>query len=225
MQTDPFFTDGRSAVLNPEVFCLNNSATYGYISDTIDREAMEKEFADADGSPLGSDTREGFEKGAISIQCDLANAAIARPGHIIRFRIGSGDEYYVAGKFGRARARNDIVKGSLAVKRAYNPIITNLLSLEFGQRTNLTQAAGVLAGALAAAPTVVNTRSGSTLAYTMAAAPDSAALPGWLTINASTGALSGTAVAGSWVVDIICTETLAGQETRVGFGRMGLTIT
>ena len=117
------------------------------------------------------------------------------------------------------------MKGSLAVKRAYNPILTNLLSLEFGQRTNLTQAAGVLAGDLAAAPTVVNTRTSGVLAYTMAASPGSAALPSWLSCNASTGALSGTAVAGSWVVDIICTETLTGQETRVGFGRMGIVIT
>lgn len=224
MQTDPFFTDGRSAVLNPVVTCLNNSASYGYISDTIDREAIAKEHADPDGSPLGSDTREGFEKGAISIQCNLANADIARPGHIIKLQIGAGDEYYIAQKFGRARQRGEIVKGSLAVIKAYNPILTNLLSLEYGQRIALTQAAGALTGALAAAVTVVNTRAGSTIAYTVAAANGST-LPGWITCNPSTGALSGTAVAGSWELDIICTETLAGQETRVGFGRIGMTIT
>ncbi|MBC7367564.1 MAG: hypothetical protein H7343_12285 [Undibacterium sp.] len=226
MQTDPVFTDGRSAVLNPVLTNMNVAGqTYEYLSDSIDRDAIEQEHSDADGSPLGSDTREGFEKGSITVQLNLATDVIARPSHVLKLQIGNGDEFYIAGKFGRARTRNQITKGAIAVKKAYNPIISNLLDPEYGQRKNLTQAAGVLAGALAAAAATINTRTGGVLAYTMAAAPGSAALPGWLTCSPTTGGLSGTAVVGAWVIDIVCTETLAGQETRVGFGRMGMIIT
>lgn len=230
MQTDPFFTDGRQAVLNPLVECLNLTGDgttyqrYEYLSDSIDREAVEKEHADADGSPLGSDTREGFLKGAINLQLTKVTHSIPRPGHIIHLDVGDGDEYYVAGKFGRARTRNDIIKGALQVKRAYNPIVTSLLSSAYGQRKKLTQAAGALAGDLAAAQSIVNTRTGGTVAYTLAAAPGYS-VPGWLSINASTGALSGTAVAGTWVLYIVATETLTGEETRAGFGILEMVIT
>jgi hypothetical protein len=230
MQSEPYFTDGRAAILNPLVECLNIAGDgttyqrYEYLSDSIDREAIEKEHADADGSPLGSDTREGFLKGAINIQLTKASHSVARPGHIIHVSIGDGEEYYIAGKFGRARTRNDIVKGALQVKRAYNPILTTLLSEAFGQRKAFTQAAGALAGTLAAAQTVVNTRTGASLAYAVAGAPGYT-VPAWLTCNATTGALSGNAVAGAWDLVITCTDTLAGEETRVGFGVMAMTIT
>jgi hypothetical protein len=230
MQTDPYFSDGRAAILNPLVECLNLTGDgstyqrYEYLSDSIDREAIEKEHADADGSPLGSDTREGFLKGAINLQLTKVTHSIARPGHIIHLSIGDGDEYYIAGKFGRARTRNDIVKGALQVKRAYNPILTTLLSEAYGQRKAFTQAAGALAGTLAAAQTVVNTRTGATLAYAVAGAAGYT-VPSWLTCNATTGALSGNAVAGSWELIITCTDTLAGEESRVGFGVMAMTIT
>jgi hypothetical protein len=230
MQTDPHFTDGRSAVLDPLVECLNITGDgttyqrYEYMSDTIDRDAIEKEHADADGSPLGSDTREGFQKGAINLCITKASHTIPRPAHIIHLSIGDGDEYYIAGKFGRARTRNDVTKGSLAVKRAYNPIVTSLLTEAYGQRKSMTQAAGALSAPITTAPTVVNTRTSATLAWSMVAAPGYT-IPGWLSINASTGALSGTAVAGTWEIDIICTDTLTGEETRSGFGRLQLVIT
>lgn len=230
MQTDPSFTDGRSAVLAPLVQCLNLTGDgttyqrYEYLSDNIDREAKEIEHMDADGSPLGSDTREGFLKGTINLQLTLATHSIPRPGHVIHLDIGGGDEYYIAGKFGRARTRNDIIRGALVVKRAYNPIVTSLLSEAYGQRKSLTQAAGALSGSLAAAQTAVNTRSGATVAYSIAAAPGYT-VPGWLSINSSTGALSGTAVAGTWELDIIVTDTLSGEETRKGFGRLQMIIT
>lgn len=228
MQTDPKFTDGRSAVLNPLLECLNLTGDgtthqrYEYLSDTIDREAIEKEHVDADGSPLGSDTREGFMKGAINLQLNQASHAIARPGHIIHLDIGDGDEYYIAGKFGRARTRNEVVKGSLQVKRAYNPIVTSLLSEAYGQRKTFTQAAGELS--VATSHTVVNTRDGATVTWSLAAASGSE-VPGWLSINPSTGALSGTAVAGSWEIHVVVTDTLTGEETRTGFGILSLTIT
>lgn len=230
MQTDPSFTDGRAAILNPLVQCLNLTGDgstyqrYEYLSDSIDRDAIEKEHTDADGSPLGSDTREGFLKGAINVQLTKVTHKIPRPGHIIQLSIGDGEEYYIAGKFGRARTRNDIIKGALAVKRAYNPIVTSLLSEAYGQRKAATQAAGALTSPITTAPTVVNTRTGATLAWSIDAAPGFT-VPAWITCNASTGALSGTAVAGAWEFFIVCIDTLAGEETRQGFGVLALTIT
>jgi len=230
MQTDPFFTDGRSAILNPLVECLNIVGIgtpfqrYEYLGDSIDREAIEKEHTDGDGSPLGSDTREGFEKGAINIQLNLLTDTVARPGHIIALSIGAVIEYYIAGKFGRSRQRNEIVKGAIGVKRAYNPIIVSLLSAAFGQRRSFAQAAGALTAPITTAPTVVNTRATATLAYSLAGAPGFV-LPAWLSINATTGVLSGTAVAGTHEFDVVLTDTLATEETRVGFGRMVLVIT
>ena len=232
MQTDPKYTDGRSAILDPILECLNIAGSgttyqrYEYLSDTIDREAIVKEHSDADGSPLGSDTREGHAKGVINLQLTYASDTIARPAHIIHLNTtGDGaDEYFVAGKFGRARTRNDIVKGSLQVEKVYNPIIVTLLTEAYGQRRSFTQAAGSLTGTPAAALTTVNTRTGSTLAYSLAAVAGYA-LPGWLSISSSTGALSGTAVAGTFEFDIVVTETLTGEETRKGSGRCVLVIT
>ncbi len=228
MQNEPVFTDGRSGVFDPLVQVLNlagNGTTYlrySYLSDSIDREAVEKEHMNADGEPLGSDTRAGFEKGAINVQLDNANDKVASPGHIVHVDIGQGAEYYVAGKFGRARTRNDIVKGALAVKRAYNPIVTSTLTEEFGQKKFLTQAAGALSVGLT--HTVVNTRAGATVVWALAAAPGFT-LPGWLMIDTSTGALSGTAVAGTFEFDLIVTDTLAKYKTRKGFGRINLIVT
>lgn len=230
MQTDPHYTDGRSAILDVILECLNLAGVgttyqrYEYMGDSIDAEAVVKEHGDADGSPLGSDTREGFSKGSINLQLTLASDKIARPGHIIHLAIGSADEYYVAGKFGRARSRNDVVKGALAVTRCYNPIIVTLLTEAYGQRRSFTQAAGSLTGTPAAAMSTVNTRTGSTLAYALAAVPGYS-LPGWLSCSSSTGALSGTAVAGTFEFDIVVTETLTGEETRQGSGRCVLVIT
>lgn len=228
MQTNPTYTDGRSGIQNPILECLNYPGDgttyqrYQYLGDSIDREAIEKEHMGPDGDPLGSDTREGFEKGAINLQLDSTLHSVARPGHIIHLDIGEGAEYFIAAKFGRARTRNDIVKGSLQVKKAINPVVTSLLTAAYGQGKRHTQAAGALAGAVLTT-TVVNTRAGATLGYELKAAPGSA-VPGWLSINAATGVIAGLAVVGSWEVDVVVTDTLAGFATRVGFGRLALII-
>lgn len=228
--TDPSFTDGKVAVLDPLVECLNLTGDgttyqrYDYISDTIDREAVEKEFADADGHPLGSDTREGMQKGAISLLKHKASHKSPAPGHIIHLDVGDGSEYYIAGKPGNGRTRNEQSRFSVNVKRAYNPIVVSLLSEAYGQRFIFTQAEGTLAGDLTSALVAVNTRTGATLTWSLAAKPGYT-VPGWLSINSSTGALSGTAAAGSWELEIILTDVLAGQETRRGFGTLSLVIT
>lgn len=230
MQTDPSFTDGRSATGEPLLECLNlpgdgtTYQRYEYLSDTIDKDAVEKKHADADGSPLGSFTQEGFEEGAINLQLTKASHTIARPAHIVRLDRGAGFEYYVAGKFGRATTRREVVKGALKVTRCYNPIILSLLTSAYGGMTKATQAAGVLTAPISTAPTAVNTRTSATLAWSMAAEPGFT-VPSWLSINATTGVLSGTAVAGNWRIAIILTDTLAGEETRVGSCILDLTIT
>lgn len=223
-------TDGRTATGEPVLECLNYAGDgttyqrYEYLGDTIDAEAIEKEHADADGSPLGSFTQEGFIKGSIPLQLSKASHSIARPGHIVRLDAGAGFEYYIAGKFGRARTRREVVKGALAVKKCYNPIVVSLLTSAYGQRKKATQAAGALATPISDAPTALNTRTGATLAWSIAARPGYT-VPAWLTCNSSTGALSGTAVAGHWEFDIVITDTLTGEETREGFGILDLTIT
>jgi hypothetical protein len=227
-QSEPHFSDGGVAIFDPYLAVLNFSPAklLDYMSDSIDVEAVEQEFADSDGSPLGSDTRAGFEKGSISFQYNLASQAgvVLKPGFILALDKGQGMKYYVAGKPGTASTRNQMVKGSVAAKRSYNPILTDLLSSDLGQGKSLTQAAGALSGDRSAARVAVNTRSGSTLAYSLAAIPGGS-IPGWLSINASTGALSGTSVAGTFVVDIVVTETLSGQPDRIGVGRLTLVIT
>lgn len=226
--TDPQFSDGKVTILDPLLECLNLSGDgttyqrYGYLSDTIDREAVEKDYADASGHPLGSDTVEGMEKGAIAFLKTKASHKTPRPGHIIHLDIGNGSEYYIAGKPGQSRTNREQVRGSVNVKRAYNPIVTSLLSEEYGQRKTFSGTAGALS--VGTTHTVVNTRSGATVAWSLAAAPGYT-VPAWLTINGSTGALSGTAAAGSWELYLVVTDTLTGQEDRVGFGIMGLTIT
>lgn len=224
MQTNPKYSDGKAGIANPivENLCVSGQF-YNYLSDSIDRESIEKDHTDADGGPLGSDTREGFEKGAINLQLSAVTDTIARPGHIIKLDIGDGFEYFVAGKFGRARTRNDVTKGSLQVKKAINPVITTLLSAAYGQGFKHTQAAGALAGAVLTS-VAVNTRDGSTLVWSIAASPGFT-VPGWLSINASTGVISGTAVAGTFEVQIVLTDTLAGSLTRVGYGILNMVIT
>lgn len=226
-QSDSSYSDGRSGLKDPYLAILNYSPVklLDYMSDTIDRESVDQDHADSDGGALGSDTGSGAEKGAISFQFNLAtDQRKLRPGHILHLDIGEGAEYYVARKPGVGRTRNQTVKGSVNVIRAVAPVFTDLLSETKGQFKSFTQAAGSLTGTPAAARTVVNTRTGATLAYSMAAKPGNT-LPAWLSINASTGALTGTAVAGTFDLDLICTDTVTGEIDRVGYGRMQLVIT
>lgn len=228
MQTNPAHTDGRSAVLDPLVECLNLSGSadgttyqrYGYLNDSIDVEGISKEHADADGSPLGSDTREGFEKGNISVVFNKVTAKPPRPGYILGCDFGDGMEYYVVGKPGRSRERNQTKKAQFQVTRCYNPIVTSCLSEAYGSRKAVT----IAAGAVNITNTVVNTRTGGTGTWSLEAAPGYT-VPAWLTINGSTGALSGTAVAGSWELYVVYTETLTGEETRKAAGILALTVT
>lgn len=223
-------SDGLAGLVSPLLQCLNLAGDgttyqrYDYISDSITTEGVDQDHADADGHALGGDTSAGFEKGAISLKAVKQTYKLPKPGHIIHADFGEGDEYYRVTAQGRSRTRNNMKTGSPAVTRIYNPIITTLLSEAYGFRKTFTQAAGAISGTLASALGSANTRSGATLAWSLAAMPGYT-VPSWLSINASTGALSGTAVAGSWELKIILTDTVTGEETRAGFGILGLTIT
>lgn len=235
--TDPQMTDGLSAILDPLVQCLNLAGDgttyqrYGYLSDNLDTDANEKDHSNADGAPLGGQSGEGHEKGSISVQKDQASYKWPRPGHVLQFDCGepagiyaSTSRYYRTGKAGNARTRNEVSKASLSCSRIYNPIITNLLTEEFGQKKVVTQAAGAWS-ALTGAMNVVNTRTGGTLAFALQAAPGNT-VPAWLSCSATTGALTGTAVAtAATEVYIVVTETVTGQETRKGFGILNFTVT
>lgn len=231
-QNDPHFTDGLTGIVDPIVECLNLAGDgttyqrYEYLTDGLDYDAIRKVFTDADGSHLGSDTRQGALMGPIAIQKTLASHKLPRPGHIVRLYRGSDVFYLICGKPGSAAERNNPMKAALDTIAAINPIITTALTEAEGQRYYLTQAAGSFSGVLASALSTVNTRSGSTLAYAIAAAPTAAGLlPTGLSCNASTGAITGTSVAGTYEFDIIVTETLANKPTRKGFARVYLVIT
>lgn len=228
--TDPTMTDGLSALISPIVQCLNLAGDgttylrYEYLSDSITTEGVDTEQADGDGHPLGGDSRAGFEKGAISIKAVKASHKLPKPGHVLHCDFGDGDEFYRVTAQGRARTRNNLKTASIGATRLYNPFPLECLSEAYGNRATKTQAAGSLSGSFTSALTARNTRTGSTLAWSLGAMPGES-VPSWLSINASTGALSGTAVAGTFNVRIIVTETLSGEESRAGFGILTLTIT
>jgi len=227
--TDPHFTDGRSAILDPivEVLNLTGDGTtyqrYDYLSDNLDWEAMRKVFQDADGSHLGSDTRTGPLSGSISLQKNLASYKFPKPGHIVHLARGNDDFYLISGKAGRSFTRNEISKGSFDVLQAINPIIASLLTELYGGRYLLAQAhATAIPAALTAAQVLVNTRAGSTIAYSLAASPGST-VPSYLAIDGTTGAMTFTApTAGTYEVDVVVTETLANQPTRTGFVHLSI---
>lgn len=228
--TDPSLTDGLSGQLAPLVQCLNLSGDgttyqrYEYLSDSIQVEGIDIDHTDGDGHPLGGDTRAGFEKGSLSLKSTKASHKFPKPGHVLELDFGQGSEFYRVTAQGRSRTRSDVKSGSVAVTRLLNPFPLECLSEAYGSRATKTQSAGALSGSFASALTAKNTRTGSTLAWSVAAMPGYT-VPGWLSISSSTGALSGTAVAGSWELQIIVTETLAGEETRAGFGVLSLVIT
>jgi hypothetical protein len=228
--TDPRFTDGLAAILDPLVQCLNLAGDgttyqrYTYLNDSITTEGSDEEHADGELHPLGGSSSAGFEKGGLSIRATKATHKLPKPGHVLECDFGAGLEYYRVNAQGRARANRQMVAGSFNVTRLYNPFPLECLSEAYGQRAIKTQAAGALAGSFTSALTAKNVRTGGTVAWSLVAKPNYT-VPAWLSINSSTGALSGTAVAGTWELMIVATETLTNEETRAGFGVLSLVIT
>lgn len=230
----PQVTDGLSATGNALVQCLNLSGSgslpattyqrYEYVSDSITVEGADNDHTDGDNAPLGGTTFAGFEKGAISLKVVPATAKLPRPGHVLHCDFGDGDEFYRVTAMGRGRTKNNVKTGNPGVTRLLHPFPLECLSEAYGFRAIKTQAAGSLSGSFTSALTARNIRSGGTLAWSLGAEPGES-VPNWLSINASTGALSGTAVAGTYNLRIIVTETLANFDTRRGYGVLTLIIT
>lgn len=230
----PQHTDGYSATLGPLVQCLNLSGSgdtpattyqrYDYLSDTLTTEGADQDHQDGDLTHLGGFTAAGKKAGSISVKVGRVTAKFPLPGHIVEFDDGTGSEFFVCTAPGSARTRNNVKTAGLNLKGLVHPFPLECLSEAYGSRALKTQAAGALAGSFTTALTAKNTRTGATVAWSLAAEPGET-VPAWLSINASTGALSGTAVAGTYNLRIIITDTLAGFDTRQGFGRLSLTIT
>lgn len=226
----PSVSDGLSALINPLVQCLNLAGDgttyqrYEYLSDSITTEGVDQEHTNGDGNPLGGYTAVGFEKGSISLKCTKHSYKIPKPGHVLECDFGDGSEFYRVTAQGRARNRGNVKTASVAATRLINPFPLECISEAYGSRVIKTQAAGALAGSFTTALTAKNTRTGGAVTWSIAAEPGET-LPAWLTCNASTGALSGTAVAGTYNVRIILTETLTNFDTLKGYGVLTLIIT
>jgi hypothetical protein len=229
---DPSVTDGLAAQSHALIECLNLAGDgttyqrYEYLGDTIAAEGVDQDFTDGDGSPLGGFTALGHEKGSISLKAVKITHKLPKPGYTLRCNFGNGEgqEYFRVTAQGRSRTRGQMKTGNPAVTKLVNPFPLECLSEAYGDMAIKSQAAGALAGSFTSALTAANIRSGGTLAWSLAAT-SSNDVPSWLSCNASTGALSGTAVAGTFDVLIVITETLANHRTRYGAGRLRLVIT
>jgi hypothetical protein len=234
MLTTPQVTDGLTATGNALVECLNLSGSaslpattyqrYEYLSDSISVEGVDQDYTDGDNAPLGGRTAAGFEKGAIPIKVTPATAKLPKPGYILHCDFGDGDEFYRVTAQGRSRSKGGVKTGSPAVTRLIHPFVQDCLTEAYGSRAIKTQAAGALTGSFTTALTQRLTRAGGTITFSLGAEPGES-VPAWLSINASTGALSGTAVAGTYNLHIIITDTLANFATLKGYGVLTLIIT
>ena len=217
------YTDGLQATTVLSVFCYNNSATYITYDGDPGQESTQKEFTNADMEPLGSDTRTGFRKGTLNLQYTLAvdelpgAANQMHPGFIVSFR----GRYYVVGNVKPKVVKNEVIKFSVAVLELQNPFIPGLLST-LGQQ--LTRSVNVNTANTVNAAAIAN-RTNSVLTYSveMWNAPGTAA-PAGITINSTTGTLTVNAIAGSYDVRVIATDTLTGYDVNYGQGRYTPTV-
>jgi hypothetical protein len=218
----PFYQDGQAAVTDLLVTNLNTGAAYPYVSDDIGEDAAAQLHQDPDGQGVGMRTDTTFETGSIVFQLDLAADTLPRPGFVLVLR---SRHYVITGKVAPSRAKNTVVRVTCPVTRARNPILSGLLS-SAGQVKAVAATEAVAITALDME--TVNTRAGSTLAYAVDTSEGYVALPSGLTINASTGQITGTPAAssaGTYLVQVVATETLAGRRTARGVGFVQFTIT
>lgn len=214
------YADGAQAVSDISVHCLNNAKDYITFDADPSLGATTKQFTDGNAAPIGSWTGVGFRTGTINMQYTLASDELAgsdneiKPGFILLFR----GRYYVAGAPKNKIVQNEVIKFSVPVTQAVNPIISGALST-LGQRKNATATANAAYTLSCAA---VNSRTGATLAYAVSSYPSGSA-PAGVTINASTGSLSATVAAGTYDVMVTCTDTVSGSRDNVGWGRVVIT--
>ena len=220
----PFYQDGAAAVTDYAIEILNlplSASTYQqllYVSDDIGEDAMHEAHVGPDGEGEGSYTGTVDQTGNIVAQLDTASSTVPRPGYILRLR---DQLYQVIGKPAQARQKNQTVRVTLPVKRLVHPCLVGLLSAD-GPVLTRNIASGV-ALSPTIAPGTLSNRTGETCAYAIGG--DFDALPTGLTINASTGIISGTtSQTGTRVCKVVCTATKANAVTRTGVAWVKLVV-
>ena len=211
----PFYQDGGAAVTDYAVEILNlalSASTYQqllYVSDDLGEDAMHEAHVDPAGQGVGSYTGTVDQTGNIVAQLDTSSATVPRPGYIIRLR---DQLFQIIGKPAQARQKNQTVRVTLPVKKLVHPCLVGLLSAD-GPVFTRNASSGVAITAIN--PGTLSNRSGETFAY--AIGTDYDALPTGLSINASSGAITGTtSVTGTHLCKVVCTATKTGAATRTG---------
>lgn len=216
-QPNPRYTDGLQAVTDLSVLCYNNSVTYLCADGDPGEEGVQKLFTDTDEQPLGSDNRTGFRVGTLNLQYTLAadelqsSANQMRPGYVVKFR----DRFYVTGKVSPKVVKNEVIKFSVAVTELQNPFISALVST-LGQQKKANINANLNTTVNCAANVM---RSGGTVTYSVEQFNTAGLAVSGVSINVNTGVLTVNIAAGTVDLRVLATDTLAGENTQVGFGR------
>ncbi len=201
----PDYTDGKSLLNEVVALCYNILVSaapirYLYIDDSLGEEAVETRAAKPSGAPMGSKTTAGFESGALKLQLAKITDKLPRPGYII-YALG---KWWKVGPVAPTRSKDNPIQFSLTLTRLYNPCITRVLA-EDGEPYSLALTNSTPMTAFDASAS--NTRAGATVAYA------ATGLPSGLTINASTGEISGTpSGAGTYTATLTVTDTISGEN-------------
>lgn len=216
----PFYVDGQQSVTDFSVECLNLAGEGGdtylrlaYVSDDLGPEAAHQAHVDPDGQGAGSVTHTSDETGNIVVQLESPQQASLKVGYILRLRSAL---YAIIGKPAPGRTKNQMVNVTCPVKKVIHPVIPQLLSSE-GQWATLDLTEDSAMDTFTLAP--LSNRSGGTFTFAVDSVEGWDALPAGLSLNASTGAITGTpTVAATSVVKFVATETIAARKTRYGVG-------
>jgi hypothetical protein len=214
----PTFNDGINADLTLTARNLNLGVDYVSADADIEETVIEKDVTDVDGNVIGGSTKTSIRSGSLNCQYDLetdekdGDPKNVRAAHVWLFR----GRYYRGGAVKSKLKRAEAITFSVGVKELQNPL-PNLLSAA-GQVATDTKASG---SAYAKNVTALNVRTGATLSWALEDAPSGMVISG-----TTTGAISWpTPVAGTYTVKVKCTDTLAGERTRVGASYLKLTVT
>lgn len=213
------YTDGMRALASLTVANLSNGYNYTSQGGSIDEAAEHVIFYDDDMQHVGSDTRSKEVTGSLTCTYEDSSYTLLTDDH--RFRIGQvllyrGAYYTVTGYTGNEALRTTLT-AQLTVTQLVCPVLTNMLS-DTAQAITDTHSAA--AGAYTFAPTVANTRAGSTITYELEEAVAGVA------INSSTGVVTiATPSVGTYEVTVICVDTPAsGVDIRKGYAQLTVTV-
>ena len=209
--------DGRAVLGANLVQNLCNGRTYTVNKFPVEDGADVTIVRDADDEHIGSDVRSSGLTASFSLispsvdDQDPGSATAIRNGHVLLHRT----RYYAVSKIKIPYELKSAVVISGDATQIVNPIVSDLLSID-GQFKAVT---GTTGATFSRTCTAVNTRAGATLTWSLYNNPAG------MTINSTTGAISyPTAVAGTYVVDVIVKDVVAGEKDRQGYGVMSLKI-